>query len=268
MDRRPVHHLHAAGNDAGADDPRHAFPRRFDLRESDHQRPRGFRLPQNADGDFGDDAEQTFGSRDDAHQVITRLLGRLAADAQDFARHQHKLAAEHVVRRHAVFQAVNTAGILRDVAADRAGDLRRGIRRVVEPGMGHRLADREVGDAGFSDDNAVVEIDLTDALELAEAEEHRVGQRQRSTRQRGAGAARYHLDAMIEAVFQNARHLLRGFRQYHHHRRLTISGQSIRFIRQHFRCAGNDALARHDLTEIPRQWRRGDRGPSDPRRAS
>ncbi|MGY3288529.1 hypothetical protein ACVWWP_001596 [Bradyrhizobium sp. LM3.6] len=120
---------------------------------------------------------------DDAHQVIAGVLRRLAADAQDLAAHQHDLAAEHVVGGHAVFQAVHAAGILRDIAADRAGDLRGRIRRVVEPGMGDGLADREVGDAGFGDDGAVVEIDLADALELAEAQEHAVFQRQRAAGQ-------------------------------------------------------------------------------------
>ena len=125
VDRRLVHHLHAAGNDAGADDSRHAFAGRLDLGETDHQRPRGFRLLQDAHGDFGDDAEQAFGAGDDAHQVVAGGLRRFAADPQDFARHQHDLAAEHVVGGHAVFQAVHAAGILRDIAADRAGDLRR-----------------------------------------------------------------------------------------------------------------------------------------------
>ena len=44
VDRRLVHHFHAAGDDAGADDPRHAFAGRLDLGEADHQRARGLRL--------------------------------------------------------------------------------------------------------------------------------------------------------------------------------------------------------------------------------
>src|SRR5882757_4079407 len=60
VDRRFVHHLHAAWNDPGADDPRHALPGRLDLREANHQRPRGFRLPQYPHRDLGNDAEQAF----------------------------------------------------------------------------------------------------------------------------------------------------------------------------------------------------------------
>ncbi|MGY4348333.1 hypothetical protein ACVWXM_004800 [Bradyrhizobium sp. GM7.3] len=124
VDRGLVHHLHAAGNDAGADDARHAFAGRLDLREADHQRARRLRLLQDAHRDLGDDTEQAFRAGDDAHQIVAGVFRRLAADAQDLAAHQHDLAAEHVVGGHAVFQAVHAAGILRDIAADRAGDLR------------------------------------------------------------------------------------------------------------------------------------------------
>ena len=66
--------------------------------------------------------------------------------------------------------------------------------------MGHRLADRKVGDAGLGDNDAIVEIDLADALEFAESQQHAVGERQRAAGQRGAGAARHHLDALRMAI--------------------------------------------------------------------
>ena len=80
-----VHHLHAARNDAGADDLGHALAGRLDLRKADHQGACGFRLLQDPHRDLGDDAEQAFGARDDAHQVIARGLGGFAADLDDFA---------------------------------------------------------------------------------------------------------------------------------------------------------------------------------------
>ena len=132
VDRGLVHHFHAAGDDAGADDARDAFAGSLDLRKADHQRARGFRLLQDPHRDLGDDAEQAFGAGDDAHQIVAGILRGLAADAQDLAVHQHDLAAEHVVGGHAVFQAMHAAGIFRDIAADRAGDLRRRIGRVID----------------------------------------------------------------------------------------------------------------------------------------
>ena len=56
----------------------------------------------------------------------------LAAQANDLAGRSARSPAEHVVGGHAVFQAMHAAGILRDVAADGAGDLRGRIGRVVE----------------------------------------------------------------------------------------------------------------------------------------
>ena len=70
VDRRLVHHLHAARNDAGADDLGDALAGRLDLREADHQRARGLRLLQDPHRDLGDDAEQAFGAGDDAHQIV------------------------------------------------------------------------------------------------------------------------------------------------------------------------------------------------------
>ena len=58
VDRRLVHHLHAARDDAGADDARDAVAGVFRRREADQHRARGLRLLQDAHGDFGDDAEQ------------------------------------------------------------------------------------------------------------------------------------------------------------------------------------------------------------------
>ena len=71
-----------------------------------------------------------------------------------------------------------------------------GIGRVVEAGVLDRLRDGEIGDARLDHRHAVVEIDLADAVELGHAEQHAVGQRQRAAGERGAGAARHHLDAL------------------------------------------------------------------------
>ena len=48
MDRGLVHHLHAAGDDAGADDARDAFAGGLDFRKAYHQRTRRFRRPSEA----------------------------------------------------------------------------------------------------------------------------------------------------------------------------------------------------------------------------
>src|SRR4029453_14240650 len=51
----------------------------------------------------------------------------VAAETQALPVHQHQLDAHQVLRRQPVFQAMDAAGIFRDIAADRAGDLARGV---------------------------------------------------------------------------------------------------------------------------------------------
>jgi glycolate oxidase len=75
---------------------------------------------------------------------------------------QDELRREHVVDREAVLEAVRAAGVLRDVAADRAHLLRRRVGRVVEAGVGDRARDVEVGDPRLDDDLAA--LDVEDAL--------------------------------------------------------------------------------------------------------
>src|SRR5262249_48358131 len=123
VDRGPVHHFHSAGNDAGADDAADAFAGVLRRRKADQHRARAFGLAQDAHGDLGDDPEQALGAGDDPEQIVAAGLGMLAADPHDLTGHQYDLAAEHVVGGHAVFEAVHTAGVLRDVAANRTGDL-------------------------------------------------------------------------------------------------------------------------------------------------
>ncbi len=92
----------------------------------------GFR--QDAHGDLGDDAEQALGAGHHPHQVVTPGVEMLAAEADDLAVDHHDLEAEEVVGGEAVFEAVHAARILRDIAADRAGDLAGRVGRVIKPG--------------------------------------------------------------------------------------------------------------------------------------
>ena len=132
VNRRTVHHLHAARNDASADDAADAFAGLLRRRKPDQHCARGLGLFQNANRHLGDDTEQSFRSGDETQQVVAFAIQVLPADTQHLTGDQHDLAAEHVIGGHAVFQAVHAARVLRDVAADRTRDLRGRIGRVVE----------------------------------------------------------------------------------------------------------------------------------------
>ena len=81
---------------------------------------------------LGRDAERALGADEDAEQIVARRVERLAAELDQLAVGQHDLEAEHVVDGEAVLEAVRAAGVLGDVAADRADLLARRIGRVVE----------------------------------------------------------------------------------------------------------------------------------------
>ena len=117
--------------------------------KADEHGARRLGLLQDAHRDFGDDAEQAFRAGHDAQEIIALAVEMLAAEPDDLAGDQHHLDAEHIVGGEAVFEAMHAAGILRDIAADGAGDLRGGIGRVIEALVLHRLGDGEIGDAGL-----------------------------------------------------------------------------------------------------------------------
>ena len=164
----------------------------------------------------------------------------------DLALDRHQLDADDVVGGQAVLQAVHAAGILGDVPADRAGDLARGVGRVIEAEPLHGVGDGEVGDAGLGDDAAVGDVDLEDAVELAHAQEHAVGERQRAPRQRGPGAARDDLDPVLRAEAKGVDDLRRRLGQNGDHRRLAIGGEPVAFEGAQLGRLVDHALARDD----------------------
>ncbi len=63
-------------------------------------------------------------------QIVAGRVERFAAEVDQRAVGQNDFEAEDVRGGEAVFQAVRAAGVFRDVAADAAHGLRRGIGRV------------------------------------------------------------------------------------------------------------------------------------------
>ena len=174
--------------------------------------------------------EQALGTGQHAEQVVAAGIEVLAAEAHHLAVHEHDLEAQDVVGGDAVFQAVDAARVLGDVAADGAGDLARRVGRVVEAGVPDRLGDGEVGDARLDHGAAVSVIDVEDAVELRHAEHDAVGKRQRAPREPGAGAPRHHLDAALPARPEDARDLAGGAGQDDHHGKLTVGGEAVAFV--------------------------------------
>ena len=117
-------------DDAGADDVRHdgaAARRSCRTRRAASAPSSGRRRIRTVT--LGHDRERALPSRRAApSRSGPGVSSERAAEMHELAVGQHGLDAEHVMHREAVFQAVRAAGVLGDVAADRADLLARRIR--------------------------------------------------------------------------------------------------------------------------------------------
>jgi hypothetical protein len=112
VNRRFVHHLHAAGDDAGADDVGDAPPAVLAGGESRPARRGRFRSAQEADGHLGDNAEQASGAGHKAEQVLAFAVQVLAAEADHLAVSAPSPARGTLLAVSSVCQAMLAAGIL------------------------------------------------------------------------------------------------------------------------------------------------------------
>ena len=125
---------------------------------------------------------------------------------------------------------MNAAGIFRHIAADRAGDLTRWIRRVIEAMCLHRACDSRICDSRLNHDTPIFVINFDDAVHARASKKNAVGERQSATGQRGARAARDDPQALTGRIFQHRTDLCGRHRQDANQRELTIGGQRIPVI--------------------------------------
>ena len=67
---------------------------------------------------------------------------------------------------------MNAAGIFRDVAADRAGDLAARVRRVVKAVGRCGFADSEVANTALNERRPAASVNFDDAVELCQRQGH------------------------------------------------------------------------------------------------
>ncbi len=179
-DRQVVHHFQPGRDDAGTDQVGHRPPGAFHIVEAGQQDLRHRRARQQPDGDLHHHAEQPFGAGEQRQQVEAGAVQGAGPQAQALAFQGHDVHLQQVVHGQAVLQAMHAAGVLRDIAADGAGDLRGRVRCVVQTMRGQRPG-RSPGCArqagpGRNDQR----IDLEDPPETRHHQQHAVLQRQRA----------------------------------------------------------------------------------------
>ena len=210
-----------------------------------------------AQRDLRADAERALRADERAEQVVAGMVELLAAERHDRAVGEHDLEAGDVVRREAVLEAVRAAGVLGDVAADRADDLRRRIGRVeVRRPDGQR--DLGVRHARLDDDALVGQVDLEHRAHPRERDEHALLDGQRAARQARAGAARDPRHAGVRAGLDDVAHLARARRQHDDAGRGLVLQQPVGLVRAQLVGVGVDVLAAAGLAQ-PVDQRRGDR---------
>ena len=134
--------LHQPGrDDAGGDHGGRGVARLLHVVEGGEDHPRRLRLRHQLDRDFRGHGEHALGPHDQGKQVVARRIERLIAEFDQLAVDGAGAHAHDVVHGEAVLEAVHTAGVLGHVAAYGAGDLRGGIRGVIQAVGRGRLGD-------------------------------------------------------------------------------------------------------------------------------
>ena len=103
-----------------------------------------------------------------------------AAKAQNLAFHGDDFDAQKIVGGQAVFQAMHPTRIFCHIPANRTGDLAGRVRRVIETVCLHRIGYGKVGDPRLRNYTAVFIVDFKNPVELAQPQQHRIGQWQRA----------------------------------------------------------------------------------------
>jgi hypothetical protein len=232
LDGEPVHHFQTGGNDAGGNNVADRGAGVGDVIEACQHHLRPLRARQQLDRDFGDHRQHAFRAGQQSQQVVTRRIERIIADLEQFAGDGPGAQLEDVVHGEAVFQTVHAAGVLRHVAADRAGDLRGGVGRVIEIVLCDGFGNRQVANPGLDHCGARQRIDVLDAVEFGQNQQNRAVDRQCARGKSGAGAACHHRHLVLMAKSQDGRDLRFVLRNRHHVRGVAIGRQPVGLERQ------------------------------------
>ena len=231
LDRERVHHLDRRRHDAGGDDRRHRVPGVVgggSKPASSVRTSSGLRTSRTVTAVTMPSvpSEPTTAPE----QVVAGAVRAPPPEVDDVAVRRDQLGAEHVVGGEAVLQAVRAAGVLRDVAADRADLLARRVGRVVVAVRRRRPGHVEVDHARLDDGPLVVAAYLQDRPHPGGDHEHPVGVGQRAAGQAGARAAGHERQSLLGAGPHDGGELLGALRDDDQRRRHLVVGQAVALV--------------------------------------
>ena len=123
------------------------------------------------------------------------------------------------------------AGILGDVAADGAGDLRGRVGGVIQIEGRGGLGDRQVAYTGLDPGEAPFAVDFENLIEARHHQQNALLQRQCPPGQAGAGTACHHRHATGMAKLEQLLDLLDALGQHHQHRRGAVGREAVALVR-------------------------------------
>ena len=188
------------------------------------------RRANEAERDAGRDPERPLRADDHAEEIRAVGVERLVPELEDLAVRQDEREPGHVVCREPVLQAVRAAGVLRDVAADRADLLARRVGRVVVAVRCDGACDVEVRDSRLDHDPLAREVDLEDAVHPCERDDDAAGNRGCASRKARARPARDERDAHALARPEHGLDFLRRVREDDDLGNGTVPGQPVAFV--------------------------------------
>ena len=142
------------------------------------------------DRDPARDAHRALAAHEAAPQVVAGLSGSAPPSRATDAVAEHGVDREDVRRGDARGEAVRTAGVGADVAADRAGLLRRRVGRVVQAEVRDRPRQVEVEHARLDPRDPLDRVDLEHAVHLGRHDDDGVVERGRPAGEPGAAPPR------------------------------------------------------------------------------
>lgn len=132
----------------------------------------GLGVGDEAEGDFGDDAEHAFAADEETGEVeALAVFVAAAAGSDDGAVWEDDFEAEDVVAGDPVFEAARAAGVGGDIAAEGAFAEAGWVRRVVPSEFADLVLEVAGDDAGLDDGDPVGRVDLEDAVHAFHGED-------------------------------------------------------------------------------------------------
>lgn len=163
-------------------------------------------------------------------QVRPCSIERLTTNGHQFTRTQHHFRRLDVMYCQTIFQAVHTAGVFRNVTANRAGDLRRRVRRIKKAQARDRLGNIEIGHPRLDNSRHCRLVNTEYPVELRQHEQHTLTVRHGTPGKAGACAPRDNGYTMPVTEGNNLLHFFNRRRYDNQPRQLALGRQSVSFV--------------------------------------